>query len=176
MGGEEEGSKKGGGGAEPRLWGGRTAPCHRWWGVRKGGQGGTGGGTTSRRCCNASLVPGMEHGAAAAAPGTAGPCKHSATRAGATQSWCTGGPCKARCNAELVQPTLVLGARGALAKVHGLGATHAWCNPRLDACDTPVKMHGVGATHAWCNTCLVHVAPLQRCVALVQPVLGATHT
>ena len=42
--------------------------------------------------------------------------------------------------------------------------------------DAPAKMHGVGASHAWYNPCLVQVGLLQRCVVLVQPTFHATHT
>ena len=112
----------------------------------------------------------------------------------------------------LVQP--MLGAHSVLAKVHGIAATHArctccpcksawhWCNPdvvhevplqrcmalvqpMLGAHSVLAEVHSVGASHAWCTWCpcksawcwcnpdVVHEVLLQRCMALVQPMLGA---
>ena len=83
---------------------------------------------------------------------------------GATQMWCTRCPCKSArhcCNPDVVHEVLLqscmallqpmLGARVALAKVHGIGATQMWC----------MRCPCRGAWR-WCNPCLVHVVLLQR--------------
>ena len=60
----------------------------------------------------------------------------------------------------LVQP--MLGAHSVLAKVHGIAATHARCT----CCPCKSAWH-------WCNPDVVHEVPLQRWIALLQPMLGA---
>ena len=107
----------------------------------------------ARRCCNASSLHARSTALLQAVLGTQGALAKST-------ALCK--PCWVplqRCMALL---QAMHGARGVLAKVHGVAATPMWC----------MRCSCRGAWHC-CNPDVVHVVPLQRCMALVQPRCGA---
>ena len=123
----------------------------------------------ARRCCNASSLHARSTALLQAVLGTQGalakstalckPCWVPLQRCVALLPCLVHTVSLQRCVALL---QAMLGARGVLAKVHGIGATQMWCMR------CPCK----GAWR-WCNPCLVHVVSLQSCMALLQPRCGA---
>ena len=107
----------------------------------------------ARRCCNASSLHARSTALLQAVLGTQGALAKST-------ALCK--PCWVplqRCMALL---QAMHGARGVLAKVHSIAATPMWCM----RCSCKAAWH-------CCKPCLVHTVSLQRCMALVQAMLGA---